>query len=178
MTEIKSGRREFGDLTAVSHRKCNVEDLRAEQAARCLLVHGEEAPAQPVPPFVIVVVVDADFDLNLRLSPPAGSIWRRQSESGIKVSELELAVITNQVDTGFVFVIFAEIIVRLKFKSDLFVAGHLVGGAEFKPISTGIDAVRFVLIRRHCSVLSAGQRCPCKEQQKESSNFSGQAGVP
>src|ERR1700690_1318222 len=86
--QIKPRRREFGNLAALSHRQGNVEDLRAEQAAGRLLIHGEETPAQPVPAFVIVAVVDTDFDFNLRLAPPAGRIWRRQSEAGIEVRQL------------------------------------------------------------------------------------------
>ena len=49
--------------------------------------------AHPVPAFVIVDIVNPDFHFQLGLSPKAGAVRRRQSDSGIEVGQLEFAVI-------------------------------------------------------------------------------------
>ena len=122
--------------------------------------------AQPVPTFVVVRIVHPHFDLKLRLSPKAGTVRRRQPDARVEVGQFELAVIADQIDARFVLVILTEIIVRLQLKAGLLVAGHLVGGMEFEPVSAGADAIGFILIRRHGSGLRASQAGPHEKQHK------------
>ena len=72
-----------------------------------------------------MVIVDADFHFELRLSPETGAIGTRQSYSGIEICELELAVFAVQFDAGFVVGIFAEVILGQKFEADV------LGSASF-----------------------------------------------
>src|SRR5437763_158847 len=67
--QFQAGGREFCDLPTARRPQLNVEDLRANQAANCAFIHREEVAANPVPTLVVVVVIDANTDLRLRLSP-------------------------------------------------------------------------------------------------------------
>src|ERR1039458_7874948 len=94
--EVQAAGRKFGDLAAATGAQLHLENLRAEQPANGAFVHGEEVAAHPVPPLVVMDVIDADHHFQLRLTPKAGAIWGRQSDAGIEVSQFELAVAAKQ----------------------------------------------------------------------------------
>ena len=122
-------------------------------------------PRIPVPALE-VMTSSTRPQLQLRLSPEAGTVGRRQPDAGVEVGELELAVIANQVDPGLVVGVFAEIVIRLKFKPDLLGAGHFVGRSRTRAsflrrsrrrIRPGLDTSRR---------LGVGERRPGKQQQE------------
>src|ERR1039457_4241034 len=168
--QIQPAGRKLGDLSSAPRWEFHLETLGPDQAPNGALVHGEEVAAHPVPALEVVCIVNADHNLQLGLSPEAGAVWRRQSDSGIEVGQLELAVIAIQIHSGLVLRVFAKIIVRLDFKAHFFRAGHLVGGVKLQPLSAGADAVRFALIRSHGATLGAGPcRCANQKGQKNGS---------
>src|SRR5208337_2658554 len=128
-----------------------------------------------VPALVVVGIVNSHLYFQLGLSPKAGAVWRRQSDSGIEVRQLELSVIANQIYSGLVIRVFTKIIVRLELKAHLLLTRHLVGGGKLQPISAGTHAIRFSLIGTHGATLGASQyRHPNhKEQENASYHQSG-----
>jgi len=115
--EIQAAGCELRDLPAASRGQRDVENLGAHQAPRGAFVHGEVVAAQPVPTLEVVDAVDTNFDLQLRLSPEAGAVRRKQSDSGIEVGELELPVAAIQIHSGPVAGVFLEIVVGLELKA-------------------------------------------------------------
>ena len=63
----------FRDLPAAPRSKFHLENLGPDQATNGAFVHGEEVAAHPVPAFIVVRVINADHDFQLRLPPEAGA---------------------------------------------------------------------------------------------------------
>src|ERR1700722_2039956 len=78
------------NLPSAAGREFDLEPLRTNQPASSAFVHGKEVATLPVPAVIAVIVVDADHDFQLRLSPEAGTIGRRQKDSGIEVCQPEV----------------------------------------------------------------------------------------
>src|SRR5437588_13073026 len=112
--------------------------------------------ADPIPSLRAVVIVDADFNLELRLSPETWAIGAGQSHSGIEIGEFELAVFAEEFNAGFVLGIFAEVILGQKFEADPLGSAHFVFGLELHPFSAGADPIAFVLVRAHRATLGQG----------------------
>src|SRR5579859_485940 len=159
--EARGGK--FGDLAAAAGAQSYFENLRTDEAASCTFVHREEVAAHPVPSVTGMEVVDADLNFELRLSPEARTIRRRQPDAGIEVGEFELAVLTEKIDSGLVVGIFAKVVVRQKFEAHFFCAGHLVFGTKFHPLAPRTDAVLLALVRAHGAALREG-RSRAKQQ--------------
>src|ERR1700694_502909 len=165
--QIQSAGRKLRDLPAATRWEFHVENLGSDHPPNCAFVHGEEVAAHPVPALEIVRVVDADHNLQLGLSPEAGAVRSRQSDSRIEVRQLELAVTAKQNDSGLVVRVFTKIIIRPKLKAHIVRARHLVGGVELQPFSAGANTVRFALIRRHEAILGASQCCRANQSEKK-----------
>src|SRR6202162_2476494 len=167
--QIQAAWRELCDLPAAPRWEFHVENLGSDHPPNRAFVHGEEVATHPVPALEIVRVVNADHNFQLGLSPKSRAVRRRQSDSGIEVRQLELAITAKQNDSGLVVRVFAKIVIRPKLKAHILRARHLVGGLELQPFSAGADAVRFALIRSHGAILGASQCCrsPHKERHKE-----------
>src|ERR1700675_2259782 len=167
--QIQPARRKLRDLTAAPRWKFHLENLGSDQPPNGAFVHGEEVAAHPVPALEIVRVVNADHNLQLGLSPEAGAVRGRQSDSGIEIRQLELAVTAKQNDSGLVVRVFTKIVIRQKLKAHFFRARHLLDGVELQPFSAGADAILFILVWSHSAPLGASQ-CRCadhKERHKE-----------
>jgi len=65
----QSGWRKLGNLSAAFCSNLHFQNLGTNQAADCAVIHGEDPIGQPVPPVVVVAVVNADHDLHLGLPP-------------------------------------------------------------------------------------------------------------
>src|SRR6202140_118684 len=163
--QIQPAGRKLRDLPAAPRGEFQVENLGSDHPPNGAFVHGEEVAAHPVPAFEIVGVVNADHHLQLGLSPEARAVRWRQSDSGIEVRQLELAVTAKQNHSGLVVRVFAKIIIRPKLKAHIVRARHLVGRVELQPFSAGADAVRFALIRTHSAILGACQRCRADHEE-------------
>src|SRR5208337_3321524 len=118
----------------------------------CTLVHGKKVATHPVPALEVVDTVHPHFHFQLRLSPPAGTVWRRQSDPGIVIG------------------VFFKIIIRLQLEAHFVRPRHLVGGFEHQPVSASHDSVRFALIRTHGALLRASPSC--RTQHKKQKNGS------
>src|SRR4029077_45664 len=94
--QIQPAGRKLRDLPAAPRWEFQVENLGSDHPPNRALVHGEEVAAHPVPAFEIVGVVNPDHHLQLGLSPEARAVRWRQSDSGIEVRQLELAVTAKQ----------------------------------------------------------------------------------
>src|SRR5208337_5084881 len=135
------------------------ENVGTHQASDGPLVHGEEMAAHPVPALEVMHIVDTNLHFQLGLPPEAGAVWWRQSDSGIEVPELELAIAAIQIHSGPVIRVFLKIVVRLEFKAHLLRTRHLVGGGELQPFSAGADAIGLALVGAHGAILCASQSC-------------------
>jgi len=162
-TQIQSRRRKLRDLRPASSGELHVENLCSDQAADRAFVHREEMSTHPVPAFAVVLIVDADSNSQLGLSPKAGPVWRRQSDPRVKVRKPQLSVITIQIHPGLVVRIFTEIVVRQELKTNSLGTRHLVDRAELQPVSSGAHSVRFIPVRRQGAILGAGDCC-CDHQ--------------
>jgi hypothetical protein len=100
-----------------------------------------------------VVVVDPNFDLELRLAPETGAIGTGQSYSRIEICELELSVFTEEFNARLVFGILAEVILSQQFEADALGSCHFVFGLELHPFAPGADAIALILVRAHCATL-------------------------
>ena len=85
--------------------------------------------AQPVPSLVVVGIVDAHLNFELRLSPPSGAVGRREPDSGLK-SAASAFRCADQIHPGLVVGVFLEIIIRLELETHFLLACHLVGGVN------------------------------------------------
>src|SRR5258706_2301544 len=163
--QIQAAGRKLRDLPAAPGWQFHVENLGADQTPNGAFVHGEKMAAHPVPALEVVGVVNADHHFQLGLSPEAGAIRSRQSDSGVEVRQLEFAVTAKQNHSRSVVRVFAKIIIRLKLKAHIVRARHFVGGVELQPFPAGGDTVRFALVRAHGAALGASQ-CYCANHKE------------
>src|ERR1019366_3685765 len=99
--QVQPAGRKLRDLPAAPRREFHLENLGAHHAPDRAFVHGKGVVAHPVPALEVVRIVNANHDLPLHLSPPAGGAVRRtQLDSGMNTASLSLPSLQYKLTLG------------------------------------------------------------------------------
>src|SRR5579864_1022830 len=142
--QVDSQGRKFSNLRAAGSLVFHAEKVRAEHVACGPFVHGEEVPANPVPVVGVMMIVDANQNVHLWLSPEAGPVWPGQPCSGMKIGQSQLAVRAIKDDSRLIVTV--RCVVGREFEAGPMGGGHAVFGTVLGPISARVRAIAVLAV--------------------------------